>query len=136
MKITLLALFATSAYAVPAYQDAVNLRDNRIEITQAAHDDIVGASLIRIMYEAASTPVYDFDGNQIGYRLTDIEPDSVYETAGLRNGDIVLEIDGVPLLDPKTAVEILRYVKAEPRFTYKVLRGAVTTEFTVSISNL
>lgn len=134
--LVVLASLSFSAYAFgSAYQDAINVEGQRIEITRSAHDDIVDASLIKILYQAASEPVFDFNGDQVGYRLSEIEPDSVYITAGLIDGDIVTAIDDIPLLDPKTAVEILRYVKTEPLFTYKVLRGTEMLEFTVQVTN-
>lgn len=134
--LALLVFLSSSQFAFgSAYQDTISIEGRRIEITRAAHDDIIEASLIKILYQAASTPVFDLDGDQVGYMLTEIEPDSVYLTAGLRDGDIVTEVDGIRLMDPKIAVEVLRYVKTEPRFTYKVLRGTEILEFMVVVSN-
>lgn len=132
----LLSFFLSQVALASAYQDAVTVQGHEIQITQAAHDAIADTDLLKIMYQAASGPAFNpRTGEQVGYMLYDIDPGSVYETAGLRDYDIVTEIDGIRLLDPRTAVEILRYVKTVPTFTYTVYRDGIFTRYTVTISN-
>lgn len=110
--------------AAPAsYRDAVTVLDDTVLLTRAAHDHIVGEGLLEILDQAASAPVFDVEtGDVVGYELSDIEPGSVYRTVGLKNHDVVLALDGTPLSDPRTAVELLRYVKTLDKFDVLIMR--------------
>lgn len=119
-----LALSAPAQAAVDnGYRDAITVIDNDIAITFQARDHIIDAGLITVLYQAASSPVFDGDGAQVGYLLSDIEPGSVYETVGLKDFDLVTDIDGIQLTDPRTAVEAMRYAKTLDDFTVTVWRA-------------
>lgn len=113
---------ATSARAESSYAGDVTFNGHAILISEQARDHIAGDGLMKILYQAASEPARDEDGDIIGWRLTDIETGSIYDVAGLRDGDIVTHIDDEALSDPHRAVELLRYVKGEPQFSYTVRR--------------
>lgn len=119
--------------AMISYADAISVHDQTIEITQAAHDDIVDQSLHTIMYQAASDPVFDGEGDQMGYVIFDIDPGSIYDIIGLKNFDIVVDVDGIKLTDPKISVDALRSVKYQEDFTYTILRGKERLKFRVKV---
>ena len=43
-----------------------------------------------------------------GFELTRIREDSIYEKAGFQNGDIVEEINGIPLKDAVSSIRLLK----------------------------
>ncbi len=120
------------AFAAPSYSDAIAVDGDTIHVSEAAAYHIKGEGLASILMQAAATPVLR-KGEQIGYRLTDIDPNSVFEAVGLTNGDLVLEIDGMPLSDPRRSVEVLRYAKGLDVFTVKLVRGKAVHTFSVVI---
>lgn len=108
---------------VVGYEDAVTVVADTVQVTRAAHDHIVGDGIFAILDQAASTPVVDGEtGRQIGYELTDIDRGSVFQTVGLQDGDVVLEIEGVALVTPQIAVDMLRIAKNLDRFDVLLMR--------------
>lgn len=89
---------------------------DRIEITRALRDHVAD-HLPTVVMQAAATRVDN------GYQITDIEPGSIYEHAGLKDGDIVQFVNGVELTDPWTAVQALKGVAREDEFEVAFWRG-------------
>jgi type II secretory pathway component PulC len=93
----------------------VERHDDEVTLSTALRNDIAGPGLAKVMMQAAATLVPG-----VGFRLTDIDPGSIFDQVGLNDGDIVMEIDGVALSDPLTAVTALRSAAGEDYFTVKV----------------
>ncbi|MGD8228686.1 MAG: PDZ domain-containing protein [Desulfobacteraceae bacterium] len=60
-------------------------------------------------------------GNGGGLQLSDVEPGSVFEEMGLRDGDVIEEINGNPIKDPYNAVAVYNLMKS-------VLPGDILSE--------
>lgn len=120
----LLCLFAFIASPVFAtdYKGGVEVHGLDITISQAAHDHIAGDGLLKILDQAASEPAYNGLGDILGFRLFEIDAGSVFDIVGLKDGDVVTHIDDERLYSPQRAIDLLRYVCGEERFTYQVLR--------------
>lgn len=124
-------VFSSGAFA-ESYRDAVTIKGADIQVTRAAWDHIGGEGLLAILDQAASAPVFEGD-TQVGYALSDIDAGSIFETGGLLNGDVVLEIAGMELSDPKRAVEILRYARGLDDFEALVRRDGALLRFRVRV---
>ncbi len=117
------ALIGQEAHAtVLSYADAVTVDGDTIRVSAAGARHIQGEGLAEILMQAAATPVIR-GGVQIGYRMTDFDAGSVFQTIGLQERDIVLEIDGMALTDPRHAVEILRYARTLDAFDVRIVRA-------------
>ena len=58
-----------------------------------------------------------------GFRIFSIVPESLFEKAGLRNGDIIHSINGVELKDPEKAFQIYQLLKDTDRFAIDLVRA-------------
>ena len=58
-----------------------------------------------------------------GFRIFSIVPESLFEKAGLRNGDIIHSINGVELKDPEKAFQIYQLLKDNDRFAIDLVRA-------------
>jgi len=58
-----------------------------------------------------------------GFRIFSIVPASLFEKAGLRNGDIIHSINGVELKDPEKAFQIYQLLKDNDRFAIDLVRA-------------
>lgn len=135
IPVLLAVCFAGPVEASTGYRDAIKVDRGEIAITIQARDHIVDAGLVTILYQAASAPVFDTDGDQVGYMLTDIDAGSIYDTIGLQNGDIVTHIDGDRLSDPKRAVDLLRWAKEQEEFTFSFRRQEQSYTYRVRVTN-
>lgn len=66
----------------------------------------------------------------LGFKLFAIQPDSLYARAGLKNGDVVLSINGMPLSTPEKALEAYAKMKEASRVETEVERDGKRIRFT------
>ena len=59
----------------------------------------------------------------MGFRLTNIKDNSIYQKAGLINQDVVKEINGVSLRDARQAISLLQSLRGESDIEIKVDRS-------------
>ncbi len=65
----------------------------------------------------------------MGLRLFAIKPDSLYTKIGLKNGDIMMSINGKSLADLSEAIKLFETLKEERSFTLALERNRETREF-------
>ncbi|HBI22643.1 MAG TPA: hypothetical protein DDX84_00140, partial [Nitrospiraceae bacterium] len=58
-----------------------------------------------------------------GFRIFSIVPNSLFEKVGLRNGDIIHNINGVELKDPEKAFQVYQLLKDSDRFVVDLIRA-------------
>ncbi len=69
-------------------------------------------------------------GEVIGYRVSPGKNPALFKITDLRNNDIVTEINGLDLTDPRQALEAMNTLKSEPSLQLTVLRdGQLETLF-------
>lgn len=75
----------------------------------------------KLLTSARAIP-YIKNGEIKGFRLINIAPGSFYKTIGLRNGDVVMSINGVPISNPQTLMKIFSDIQNESQFEIKIER--------------
>lgn len=105
---------------------------DRLQVTTQLRDYVAKDGVLAIMNQAASEPVSE-DGEQIGYRLLEIDKGSAFDLAGFKDGDVVTHIDGQPLATPFTALKLLLKIKEAESFTYRFRRGVATQTVKVEV---
>jgi general secretion pathway protein C len=68
-----------------------------------------------------------------GFRITSIEPDTIYSQLGLRNRDIVLSVNGQKLIGPNQAENFFQEIRAGGSLDIKVRRRARTRHIHLTI---
>jgi general secretion pathway protein C len=63
------------------------------------------------------------EGRPIGFRLFQINPQSVFARLGIRNGDVVQRVNGSTLADPASLLGFLQRLQNEPRVALDIVRG-------------
>jgi len=63
------------------------------------------------------------DGRPVGFRLFQINPESVFARLGIRNGDVVQRVNGTTLADPVSLLGFLQRLRDEPRVALDILRA-------------
>lgn len=71
-----------------------------------------------IFSQARILPKYQ-DGEMVGIELTKIKPDSFYEQVGLRDGDTLMELNGIPINNPSASKELLEAFTSSPEISVK-----------------
>jgi type II secretion system protein C len=90
------------------------------------------SNLSLLLQQARAVPSYK-NGQAVGLRVFAIRPDSLYSKIGLRNGDVLLNINGRPLGDLTEAIKLFEIMKAENSFSLSLERNRETKEFTYQV---
>jgi type II secretory pathway component GspD/PulD (secretin) len=65
---------------------------------------------------------YMQDGVVTGFKLFAIRPNTLYSKLGIKNGDVILEINGVKMTNPEDALKVYQDVKDAKTVTMEILR--------------
>lgn len=76
---------------------------------------------------------YQKDGQLVGYRLRPGKDRALLRRFGLRSGDIVTSVNGVPMNNPVKALEVLRDLSTASQISVDVLRNGAPQSFTFQV---
>lgn len=79
---------------------------------------------------------YFADGQQRGYRVYPGRDRKSFAALGLRPGDLVTAINGTPMNDPRTGMEVFRSLGDATQITVTVERNGQSEQLTLSTSQL
>ena len=91
-------------------------------LDRIAVEDTIGNPK-RLMTDARMLPNYGKEGVQNGFKLSEVKRGGIYHTLGLRNGDIVLEVNGLALANPESALQAFTAVRGSDRIVLDFIRG-------------
>lgn len=83
------------------------------------------ASMLRV------APVNDPEGNLVGYSVAPGKDPQLFEQIGLQAGDVVTEVNGLPMSDPQNGAQALTALQSGEPVTVKLLRNG--TEETLAL---
>jgi general secretion pathway protein C len=63
------------------------------------------------------------EGRPVGFRLFQINPESIFTRLGLRNGDVVQRVNGATLANPASLLGFLQRLRDEPRVALDIVRA-------------
>jgi general secretion pathway protein C len=86
-------------------------------------------NLPRVLQDAKAVPyVAPGSGGEIsGFKLVAIKTGSIYETLGLKRGDIIKGVNGEPVDSPQKAMELYQALKSSDSIQLEVTRGGTPT---------
>lgn len=83
---------------------------NMVYVSSTFKDHLIGPELNKVLMQMAAEPFYS--GNRLsGFRLSDIQPGSVFEKAGLLDGDVVTAINGREITDVGSTIRHLNSLR-------------------------
>ncbi len=113
---------SSSTVAMPSKAE-IDVRGDRVTMSAKYKDHLVKNDLSKILMQAAAVPVFQ-NGRLEGFKIVDIEPSSIYEQVGLKDGDIVTQINGHDLSDVSVAIKVLNSLRNDVFAEVRLLRGA------------
>ncbi len=63
------------------------------------------------------------DGKQEGFKISEVVRDGLYHSLGLRNGDILLNINGLEIANPEVAIQAMSALKGMNRIDLDIMRN-------------
>ena len=106
---------------------------NTLIVNRDLKDSLVKENLSKILMQAATVP-YTENGRLVGFKLLEIDKGSIYDMAGLKNGDIVTHINELPIVDAGRAIKALSSLKTADTASFGFLRKRKAHELMIKIN--
>ena len=89
--------------------------------------------LPEVLGQAQAAPYWDHNGLEAGFRIVDIEPDSVFDTLGLLQEDVIVSVNGVSVRNNQEAMAAYQSFKSADALELGLLRDGreVTIDFSI-----
>lgn len=107
------------------------LAPNRYAVERAVVDNSM-QHMAQLLTEIRALPVIH-DGAPNGYRLSEIQPGSLFEQIGLQDGDVLTAVSGQQLSDPAHALRLLGSLQNQANITLNVLRNGAPVQISYTI---
>ena len=73
------------------------------------------------------------NGSAKGFRLSEIQPGSIFQNLGLLDGDVVTSVSGQPVNDPMRAMQLLSTLGTQSFITLSVIRNGAPVQLSYMI---
>ncbi|MBP1727643.1 MAG: type secretory pathway component PulC-like protein [Deltaproteobacteria bacterium] len=73
------------------------------------------------------------DGKVEGFRVSEIKPQGIFGTIGIRNGDVLLRMNDFPIDSPEKAMQSFASLKGQSRIRLDLIRDGQPTTFNYDI---
>ena len=103
-----------------------------IELTQAYREKKIIEDLPKILMQASAEPIIR-NGEIQGFSLDQIDQDSIYAKAGLKNGDIVKSINDIVLDDVTATIKMLHSLKKSDSIHFIIERNGTKIPINISV---
>lgn len=113
--------------------DGIERNGNTLKVTRTLKDSLVGENLNKILMQAAAVPHVE-NGRLTGFQLMEIDQGSIFDVAGLKNGDIITHINEQPINDAALAIRALSQLKASSTATFNYVRNSKPMELVIQIN--
>ncbi|WP_242371805.1 type II secretion system protein GspC [Anaeromyxobacter sp. SG26] len=105
---------------------------NKYEIERGVIDSTLG-NLNTIATQARIVPSFK-NGAANGFKLFSIQPNSLYASIGIENGDVIQRVNGYEINSPEKALELYQKLRESQRVTIELERGGQVIRKEYSIS--
>lgn len=121
----------TTPGAAGGSEDIKQIEDNRFEVTQAS----LTAALEdpALMSSARAEPNIDANGRINGFRITNIQDNSVFKKLGIQRGDVIKRVNGDELNGIDKVTQLFGALRSEKRISLDIERNGVGVNYIYDI---
>jgi general secretion pathway protein C len=91
------------------------------------------SNMAALFTQVRAIPNLGADGQSNGFKLSEIQPDSLFQQIGLRDGDVLTGVSGQSLSDPTKAMELLTTLRNQSSISVTVIRGGQPVQLQYNI---
>jgi type II secretion system protein C len=111
--------YSTEAPPENYKEEGFERKGTNIELTSEYKNRLLTTDFANVLQDAKASPNM-VDGALKGWRMDRIRKNSFYEKAGIQNGDVVEEINGVVLSDAGQSIKLLNQLRNESEIDMKI----------------
>ncbi len=108
------------------------ISDNEYQIDRSEVDNAI-ENMNQLFTQMRAVPHFE-GGKAVGFRLFAIKQGSLFDKIGLRNGDIIQEINGRDISDAAAALQMFQDLRGERQITVKAIRNKEPKTLSYTIS--
>jgi general secretion pathway protein C len=90
-------------------------------------------NLAALFTQVRAIPNLGPDGQSHGFKLSEIQPDSIFQQIGLRDGDVLTGVSGQSVGDPAQAMQLLASLRNQNSVSLTVMRGGQAVQLQYNI---
>ena len=113
-------------------EDGFERANGKITMTNAYRDRIVNQDLSKILMQATAEPVIS-GGIILGFKLYQIESDSIFAKGGLHDDDIITSLNGKKLSNVADAITTLKNLKDSPSIDIELIRNGKSQTISLNV---
>jgi type II secretion system protein C len=106
---------------------------DKIVMTGMYRDKLVQQDLAKVLMQATAEPHME-NGSIAGFKMSQIDDGSIYQKAGLKDGDVVTGINGSELNSVAGSITLLKSLKGADSIEVEIKRDGVPMKFTISVN--
>jgi general secretion pathway protein C len=91
------------------------------------------SNMAELFTQVRAIPNLGADGESNGFKLSEIQPDSIFQQIGLRDGDVLTGVGGQTVGDPSKAMQLLGALRNQSSISLTVMRGGQPVQLQYSI---
>ncbi len=106
-----------------AFNNAIRkIGDNQVIVDKRYLDSQL-KNMNKLMVDIRAVPEMNKDGYMEGFKVFQIKKGSIYDRLGLKNKDVIQQINGQPLDSAQKGLDLFMALKNESRFTVDLMRN-------------
>ena len=113
-------------------EDGFERSNGKVAMTSAYRDRLANQDLSKILMQATAEPVMSA-GVIVGFRLYQIDQDSIFAKGGLHDDDIITSLNGLKLNSVAGAIATLKSMKEASNIDVEILRGGEPKAISISV---
>lgn len=122
-------LVSTDSYK----EDGFERTKDKIVMTGMYRDKLVQTDLAKVLMQATAEP-YMENGGIAGFKMSQIDDGSIYQKAGLVDGDVITGINGSELNSIAGSIALLKTLKGADSLEVEIKRDGVPMKYTISVN--
>ena len=113
-------------------EDGFSRIGNKIYVDSRYRDRMIKEELPNILMQASSEPVV-VNGEITGFRMFQFDENSIFAKLGMKDGDVVKEINGVPLNNVAKTIQFLNGLKGESNVNVQITRDGAPVSLDLNV---
>lgn len=114
-------------------EDGFERDAGKVVMTSAYRDRIVNQDLSTILMQATAEP-YLQNGQIVGFKMSQIDTDSIFAKGGLRDEDVITSLNGQKLNNVAGAITLLKSLKGAASIDVELMRGGKNTAISINVN--
>jgi general secretion pathway protein C len=105
---------------------------NRYVLDRSTVDNNLN-NMASLFTQVRAIPNLGPDGQSHGFKLSEIQPDSIFQQIGLRDGDVLTGVGGQSVGDPAKAMQLLATLRNQNSISLTVMRDGQPVQLQYNI---